>query len=109
MTDTEKIATEILYVSLEPFQCNRSLTTNDELTEMYSEADPPLDFQGVIDGDIDVAEDWYTQHVLSGERQRNIVNEYHDKYELTNREKAGITMTCILDYGPATPNDGENE
>lgn len=89
MTDTEQIATEIL-------------------TEMYSEADPPLDFQAVLDGEIDVDDGWYTQHVLDGDRQREILNKHLAEHELTDRQESGITMTCILDYGPTTV-EGEDQ
>lgn len=86
MTDTEQIVTDIL-------------------TEMYSEATPPLDFEKVVNGEIDVDEEWYLHHELDGERQREIVDKHLADHELTDREESGITMTCILDYGPATPTD----
>lgn len=48
---------------------NLSKLSEEILTQMYAAADPPLDFQEVLDNRHDFDENWYQQHTLSEERQ----------------------------------------
>lgn len=74
----------------------------DALREMYNEAEPPLNFDDVLENPDEYDDDWYTNHYLDSERQREIVDEYCDKHNLSSRERTEVTMTAILNYGPSS-------
>ena len=75
----------------------------DVLREIYEEAEPPLDFDDVVENPEDYGEDWYLNHRLHADRQEEILEEHLEKYDLTKREERGVRMTVILDYGPFSP------
>lgn len=77
----------------------------DALREMYSEAEPPLDFDYALENPEEMNEDWYSQHHLDSDRQREIVNKHIDKRNLTDREENAVIFTAILDLGPANEKD----
>lgn len=81
----------------------------DALREMYSEAEPPLDFDHLRENPDEYPDDWYEQHALDGERQREIVDKHINEHQLSRREKTQVTMTAILDYGPTTTEPQEME
>ena len=72
----------------------------DILTEMYQEAEPPLDFEEVLASPEDQPEDWFKQHYLPEEKSEEIFDKHVEGVELTDREHTGLVMTCILDLGP---------
>lgn len=74
----------------------------DALREMYSEAEPPLDFDEVLENPEEQDDDWYTNHYLPSERQREIVDKHCDKHNLSKGERTTVTMTAILNYGPTS-------
>jgi hypothetical protein len=76
---------------------------DDILREMYQEAEPPLDFDDVLENPDEYSDDWYRNHTLSSEKQREILNKHFDKHELTGSEITSLTFTCITDVGPTTP------
>lgn len=45
----------------------------DILNQMYEEADPPMDFQHAWEHPEEYEEGWYLEHVLSEERQLEII------------------------------------
>lgn len=85
-------------VSMEPY-------IEEALTRMYEEAEPPLDFQDVLEDPQSVDEDWYTQHYLSSERQQEIVSAVEQLYCLTRSEKSHLVIETILNYGPTSDPD----
>jgi hypothetical protein len=77
----------------------------DVLNEMYSEAEPGLDFDNVRENPDDYPEDWFQQHTLSKERQREIVNKHCDRHNLSEDECTSVTWAAILNYGPSYPDN----
>lgn len=75
---------------------------DDVLREMYDEAEPGLDFDDLLDDPDEYPDDWYEQHTLDSERQREILDKHLEQYDLTEQEHTSLVMTCILDLGPAT-------
>jgi len=76
-------------VELEPY-------IEEAVTRMYEEAEPPLDFQEVLDDPQSMDENWYEQHYLSGERQKEIVSEISEEHNLNSREEMNLSMEAIL-------------
>ncbi len=75
------------------------------LRQMYQEAEPPLDFDDVLENPNEYGDDWYNNHYLDGDRQSEIVSEHCDGENLTGSQHTAILMTAILNYGPkSTPN-----
>lgn len=72
----------------------------DALREMYGEAEPPLNFDDVLENPDAYSDEWYKNHVLPSDRQREIVEKHCDKHDLTDRERTAVHMTAILDLGP---------
>jgi len=77
----------------------------EALTRMYEEAEPPLDFEEVLDDPESVDNDWYKQHYLSSERQQEIVSEIEQSYDLTLGEKTHLKIETILNYAPTSNPD----
>ncbi len=75
---------------------------SDILRQMYAEAEPPLDFDDVLDSPKDFDSEWYTQHTLSQERQNEIVQEHVEQHDLSKKERTAVMCTTILDLGPAS-------
>lgn len=73
------------------------------LEEIYSEAEPPLDFDALVEDPDDFSDDWYDNHELSSERQREILDKHLDCADLTEREETSVVFTVITDLGPRTP------
>lgn len=76
---------------------------NDILTEMYAEAEPPLDFQAALENPDEMDERWFEQHRLPSERQQEIFDKHTEDVELTDREYTMLLLTCITSLGPSTP------
>lgn len=75
----------------------------DALEQMYDEAEPGLDFYDVVENPDDYDDDWFQQHTLDSDRQREIVDEHCEKHDLTESEETSVTWTAILDLGPSQP------
>lgn len=73
----------------------------DILQEVYEEAEPGLDFEDLRENPEDYPDDWYSQHYLDEEREREILEKHLEKHDLTEREESQITFTVILDMGPS--------
>lgn len=73
---------------------------NDILREMYAEAEPPLDFDEALANPKDQPDNWCSQHYLSNERQREILDKHLAKHDLSEREINTLTWHCILNLGP---------
>mgnify|MGYP006928065590 FL=1 len=80
-------------VELEPY-------IEEALTRMYEEAEPPLDFQEVLEDPQSMDENWYEQHYLSSERQQEIVSDISEEHNLNSLEETNLSMEAILSYGP---------
>jgi len=74
----------------------------DALREMYSEAEPPLDFDDVLENPEEYPDDWYSRHELDGERQKEIVEKHCEKHDLSSRERTTVTFAAITDLGPTS-------
>lgn len=72
------------------------------VAQMYEEAEPPCDFRNVLAEPDDYPNDWYTNHYLDGDRQQEIVEEYAEKYDLSERERRSLNYSAILNYGPTS-------
>lgn len=79
----------------------------DALREMYSEADPPLDFDHALENPNEYGDQWYQDHYLSYEKQHKIVEKHCTKHGLGRREKTQVNMIAIVDYGPTSTNPNE--
>jgi hypothetical protein len=75
---------------------------NEILREMYAEAEPPLDFDRVLDSPGDADEDFYQNHYLSAEEQHQIFQKYAEKHDLTHKEKASLSMSIFIGFAPTT-------
>jgi len=72
----------------------------DALREMYNEAEPPLDFDKVIENPDQFDQGWYKNHSLEMSRQREIIDKHCQHNNLSSKEKRSVIMTAILEYGP---------
>ena len=73
---------------------------DDILNEMYAEAEPPLDFDRVLDNPDSMNDDWYSQHFLSEDEQQRILDKHVERHNLTDTEHTALVMECILNLGP---------
>lgn len=72
----------------------------DILREIYDEAEPGIDFDDALENPEDYEEGWFSNHYLADARQREILNEHCDQYDLSDSEQSSIVWTVILNYGP---------
>lgn len=77
----------------------------DALREMYSKAEPPLDFDDVRENTEEYEDDWYQNHSLPRDKQREIVDKHCEKHNLSEDEQVAVHWTAILDLGPAHKGD----
>jgi len=75
---------------------------NGILREMYAEAEPPLDFDRVLDSPGDADENFYQNHYLSQEEQKRIFQTYVEEQELTDRERTTLSMAVMVGLAPTT-------
>lgn len=80
----------------------------DALREIYEEAEPGVDFDHAIENPDEYGPEWYLDHELPSERQREILNKHLEKHNLDGFEETQVTMTVIVHYGPSTP-EGDDE
>ena len=73
----------------------------DALREMYRKAEPSLDFDHAFENPEEYDEDWYRNHYLDSERQREIVNKHCEENNLSGRERQQVVITAILYWGPS--------
>ena len=81
----------------------------DALQQMYNEAEPGLNFERLRRNPDEYPDDWISQHELSRQRQREIVELHCENAGLTQSERNGVFWSAILDYGPAYPDDDDGE
>lgn len=79
------------------------------LTKLYEEAEPGLDWNDVLENPDDYPDDFYINHTLSGDRQKEIFDNYVDNHDLDERTTSHLSILCILDYGPASFETGDTE
>lgn len=72
----------------------------EALTKIYEEAEPGLEFEHIQANPDEYPDDWYQNHFLPAERQTEIIEEMSNKYELSNKENAALSITVTLNYGP---------
>jgi hypothetical protein len=80
---------------------------DEVMRTMYSEADPPLDWDEARANPDEKDEDWYLQHELSQERQEEIFDTVVDDYDLLESERSVLATACLLEYAPTTPDEGD--
>lgn len=73
---------------------------NEVLRQMYSEAEPGIDFDHALENPDEYEDGWYDEHYLDSERQKKIVEHAKEKYDLSDRESLNLTMSTILNLGP---------
>lgn len=73
----------------------------DALREMYSEAEPPLDFDHALENPDEYGDEWYAKHELSNERQEEIFEKHADRADLNRRQYTQAIMTALLEFAPA--------
>lgn len=79
---------------------------NDILREMYSEAEPPLDFDEVLENPEEYNDSrWFEQHYLPRERSEDIFDKHVERHDLTESEASSLSFTCIVNYGPTSVED----
>ncbi|QIR31254.1 hypothetical protein M1M18_gp046 [Halorubrum virus Serpecor1] len=82
---------------------------NDVLREMYAEAEPPLDFDDVLENPDDYGSGWYSDHYLDGDRQAAIVEKHAEEHDLNRSERKTLSFSAILSYGPSSSRRPEVE
>lgn len=80
----------------------------DALREMYSRADPPLDFDHALENPEEYEDDWFQNHYLPHEEQVEIVEAHCEMHNLNSRERQGVEMLALLDYGPTSNEEHVN-
>jgi len=75
----------------------------DALREIYQEAEPPLDFDHALENPDEYGENWYSDHTIQRDTEREILNKHLDKHDLTDRERSSVIMFVTLNYGPSYP------
>lgn len=75
------------------------------MREVYSEAEPGLDWDDLLENPDEYPDDWYEQHTLPAEREREIFDKHCDEFDVGEQERTALTMTCILDLGPSNPTE----
>lgn len=78
----------------------------DVLTEMYAEAEPPIDFQEILDNPNE-HDEFYKEHALSHDRQEAIINKHAEKNNLSEGAITALYWSCILQYGPTEVRRGD--
>jgi len=78
------------------------------LQEMYSRAEPPADFEHIKNNPEEYPDDWYNEHYLPSETQREIVNAHCEMNNLSERERQAVVMNTILDLAPTGYKDDTN-
>lgn len=81
----------------------------EALNRLYEEADPPLDFDEVLANPDAFDDDWFRQHTLDPETEKEICNEVIEEYDLDGRERSAFFTTVVLDLGPAYSDESEQE
>jgi hypothetical protein len=76
---------------------------NQILREVYSEAEPGLDFDDLLANPDDYPDNWFEQHTLSAEREREIFEKHTADADLTESERTYLLTECILNLGPSNP------
>lgn len=74
----------------------------DALRDMYAEAEPPLDFDHALENPDEMEREWYKNHFLPQDRQTEIVREYCEEHDLSQRECNSLHWTTIVDLGPSS-------
>jgi len=82
---------------------------NDVLREMYAEAEPPLDFDDVLEKPDEYGSGWYSDHYLDGDRQKEILEKHADEHNLNRGARKLLSFSAILSYGPSSTQRGEVE
>lgn len=77
----------------------------DALREMYKKADPGFNFDKVLEDPDEQPDEWYKQHDLEEEKQREIVDKHCEKNDLSQGQRVTVTWIAITDLGPSYPND----
>lgn len=67
---------------------------------MYAEAEPGLDIDDVIDNPDDYGDEWFMNHSLDNDRQREIFDEHVEQYDLTQGEIASLQIVTMCDLAP---------
>jgi hypothetical protein len=78
---------------------NLEAVSKDILRKLYSEAEPGLDFDKVLENPDDYPE-FYDNHYLPEERQREIRTNTMDEHDVPEHRRSGIIWTTCLNYGP---------
>ena len=73
---------------------------NDILREMYSEAEPGLDFDHLLKNPDEYDEKWFENHHLPKGKQDEIFEKHCEKHDVTGSERSSLSWTCFLDLGP---------
>jgi len=80
---------------------------NRIMEQMYNEAEPGLDFMDLLENPDDYPDDWYSQHTLSSERQREIFEEHVEGANISDRAHAELSIECITNLGPSSEHKPE--
>jgi hypothetical protein len=81
---------------------------HDALREMYSRAEPPLDFDHAAENPEEYEDEWYQNHYLPHDEQVEIVDAHCDMHNLNSRERLQVTMTALLNLGPTSNEEHVN-
>lgn len=82
---------------------NVSQAVIESLRRMYNNADPPADFDDVLENPESYSDEFYLEHELSEKRQMEIIDDVTEEFDLTDRERKKVLMVTTLELGPTTP------
>lgn len=80
-----------------------SQATIESLRRVYKKAQPPVDFDDVLENPDSYSDEFYLEHELSDDQQLEIINDVSEEFDLTDRERRKVLMVAILEFGPTTP------
>lgn len=75
---------------------------NDMLRQMYNEAEPPRDFDEVLENPEEVEDKWYQNHYLEVERVQEIFDEHCEKHDINEREHLTLSFEVIMSLSPTS-------
>ena len=70
--------------------------------KMYQEADPPANFDKLVQEGVTKKENWFLDYYLPMERQLEIIDEFFEKYRCNRREKEVIEVEVLLGSAPSS-------
>lgn len=75
---------------------------NDMLRQMYNEAEPPRDYDELLENPEEAEDEWYQNHYLDGDRVQEIFDEHCEKHNITESERTPLSIHVIMGASPTS-------